>query len=370
MMLALERSEDRKQLEELLAQSVPESMRVYGTVFYINRGNPLNMEVLVDSWPDFKTVISKPRSMEMVNDTNLCRHIYHVFTKDAENLREILGTTDVINWNQCLQIEGLQQCLDPVITSIAESKGLELERDKALLFVRDIHLGVSGKSPSMNSEEKSAAQIRNHLKVRDDQLAFHCSPLRDAEAELVNAFWMNGGNESSLKYARQCIQHLPSLCIRDPGGKPISWCVMDQTSEIRMVYTLPEYRSKGLFTNLLISFMAFLCLQWDDFPFHFITSKDNVQIQSVARKVGLPNAPCGFFQWICQPQRRHLRETSGHQRFGPKRLPQPVPWRVEVSSLPTAPWLTALLALLSSHENFSNFYLSQLELYFLLSLML
>ncbi|XP_069083547.1 glycine N-acyltransferase-like [Pleurodeles waltl] len=104
-MLVLESSEDRKKLEELLAQSVPESMKVYGSIFYINRGNPLNMEVLVDSWPDFKTVICKKRPAEMIDDTNFYINTYNVFTKDPENFREMLWSADVINWNQCLLIQ-------------------------------------------------------------------------------------------------------------------------------------------------------------------------------------------------------------------------------------------------------------------------
>ncbi|XP_078503070.1 glycine N-phenylacetyltransferase-like [Lissotriton helveticus] len=303
-MLALECSEDRKKLEDLLAPSFPESMRVYGSVFFINRGNPLNMEVLVDSWPEFKTVICKKRPMEMPDDTNFYTNVYLVFTKDPENLRDMLLTTEVINWNQCLQIEGLQHCIDNVITSIAGSKGLQVEREQDLLYVRDIHLGVCEKSPNVNLKEKCSAQTSSHLKARDAQLAFQCCPLTDAEAELVNTFWINGGNQTSLKIVYQCIEHLPTLCMRDPDGKPITWCVMDHTSEIRMGYTLPEYPGRGLFTNLLTSFFVLLQEQQDDFPFHFITGKYNVQVQSVARKVDLWNVPSGFFQWTCRPQDR------------------------------------------------------------------
>ncbi|KAJ1166765.1 hypothetical protein NDU88_007161 [Pleurodeles waltl] len=301
-MLVLESTEDGKKVEEILAQSVPESLTVYGSVFHINRGNPLNMEVLVDSWPDFKTVICKPRPEEMVDDTNIYTNLYFIFTTDPENLRAMLRTSNVINWNQCLQIEGPQQCLDNVIMSIAELKGMEVEREQSFLFVRKEHLGDSEKSPSVNLEVNAPARTSSHLRARDDQPAFQCSPLSVAEAELVNKFWINGGNENSLKVVRQCIQTMPNFCMRGPGGKPITWVVMDQTAELRMGYTLPEYRDMGLFTSLVITFIVFLHLQWDDFPFHFITSKDNFRIHSVARTVRLWKAPCGYHLWICRPQ--------------------------------------------------------------------
>ncbi|XP_078509129.1 glycine N-acyltransferase-like [Lissotriton helveticus] len=301
MMLVLESSEDLKKIEEFLAQGVPESLTVYGSVFYINRGNPLNMEVLVDSWPDFKTVICKPRPEEMVDDTDIYRNIYFIFTMDSENLRAILRTSNVINWNQCLRIEGLQKNIDNVITSIAESKGQEVEREQALLFVRDIHLGVVQESPNMNTMEKSADQTSSQPKARNNQPAFQCSPVSTADAELVNAAWVNGGNEASLRFVRRCISQLPTLCMRDSGGKPISWYVMDQKAEMRMANTVPDYRCRGFSTSLLKSFMATLCQQQDDFPFYYITGEHNVQAQSVARKVGLQNAPCGYIQWICRP---------------------------------------------------------------------
>ncbi|XP_078509162.1 glycine N-acyltransferase-like [Lissotriton helveticus] len=319
MMLALESSEDRKKLEELLAQSVPESMKVYGSIFYINRGNPLNMEVLVDSWPDFKTVICKKRPEEMMDDTNIYINTYNVFTKDPENFRAMLWTTDVINWNQCLLIQGLQQCLNDVIMSIAESKGIEVESEPGVLFVRKIHAKVCEKSPKVNLEEEASAQTSSHLKARDDQPTFQYSAISAAEAEMVNAFWINGGNQNSLKIVRQCIQHLPNLCMRDPGGKPISWFVMDQTAEIRMGYTVPEYRDRGVLTSLFIPFIVSLHLQWDDFPYHFITRKQNVQIHSVAQTVGLRIAPCEYFKSICRPQGR---ETHIYHRRGfPKSTP-------------------------------------------------
>lgn len=34
--------------------------QVYGTVMHINRGNPAQHEVVVDSWPEFKAVLTRP----------------------------------------------------------------------------------------------------------------------------------------------------------------------------------------------------------------------------------------------------------------------------------------------------------------------
>jgi hypothetical protein len=34
-------------------------LQVYGAVMNINRGNPFQKEVVLDSWPDFKAVITR-----------------------------------------------------------------------------------------------------------------------------------------------------------------------------------------------------------------------------------------------------------------------------------------------------------------------
>ncbi|XP_078503079.1 glycine N-phenylacetyltransferase-like [Lissotriton helveticus] len=224
------------------------------------------------------------------------------FLLDLEGVVSKIGYKSKASIKSCQFLRGLQHYIDNAIMSISGFKGLQVERKQDLLFVRDIHLGVCEKSPNVNLELISSAQTSSHLQARDTQPAFECSPVTAADAELVNTFWVNGGNETSLKIVRQCIAHLPTWCMRDPEGKPITWCIMDQTAEIRMGYTMPEYRGRGLPTSLLTSFFDLLKQQQHDFPFHFITAKGNVQVHSVARKVDLRNVPSGYHQWTCWPQ--------------------------------------------------------------------
>lgn len=60
-MLLLRDSSKLLTLYKSLARSIPESLKVYGSVYHINHGNPFNWEVLVDSWPEYRTVVVRPQ---------------------------------------------------------------------------------------------------------------------------------------------------------------------------------------------------------------------------------------------------------------------------------------------------------------------
>uniref|UniRef100_A0A8C6Y2B8 Glycine N-acyltransferase-like protein n=1 Tax=Naja naja TaxID=35670 RepID=A0A8C6Y2B8_NAJNA len=53
-------------LEGMLRKSLPQAIVVHGAVMNINRGNPIRHEVIVDSWPEFKVVLTRP-CKEVIN---------------------------------------------------------------------------------------------------------------------------------------------------------------------------------------------------------------------------------------------------------------------------------------------------------------
>ncbi|XP_029430333.1 putative glycine N-acyltransferase-like protein 1B isoform X2 [Rhinatrema bivittatum] len=118
-MLLLNCSQKLAMLEKALTKSFPESLKVYGTVYHINRGNPFNLEVVVDTWPHFTTVISRPHESEMKDDLDNYTNSYFMFTKDPEKLREMLTNTDVVNWKQVLQIQGFQSSVDKALKDVS-----------------------------------------------------------------------------------------------------------------------------------------------------------------------------------------------------------------------------------------------------------
>ncbi|XP_043773621.1 glycine N-phenylacetyltransferase-like [Cervus elaphus] len=80
---------------------------------------------------------------------------------------------------------------------------------------------------------------------------FKLSSMDPTHAALVNKFWHFGGNKRSQRFIERCIQAFLTFCLLGPEGTPASWSLMDQTGEIRMGPTLPEYWGHGLISHML-----------------------------------------------------------------------------------------------------------------------
>nr|XP_033777012.1 glycine N-acyltransferase-like protein 2 isoform X2 [Geotrypetes seraphini] len=303
-MLFLHCSQKLATLERVLIRSFPESLKVYGSVFHINHGNPFRLEVLVDTWPQFSTVIARPSPKEMTDDLDNYRNSYFLFTKDPDNLQDILTNTDTINWKQVLQIQAFQQNISEVINSICTAKMLNLETTRTVLYVKD----GSWNRPELHMPPQQLQQGWEHSEVTPIERAgkvFRISPLNISHAELVNNNWGFGGNEQSLKYIQRCICYLPNLCVMDENGYPVSWTVMEESAEIRMGYTLPGYRRMGIAKSMLKFFLG--SLMQKNFPLYMHVAENNENAKGVPLGLGFHIASCGWYQWKCSPVHRSER---------------------------------------------------------------
>lgn len=112
-MFLLQGAQMLQMLENALRKSLPESLKVFGTVFHINHGNPFNLKALVDKWPDFNTVVVRPQEENMRDDLDHYTNTYHIYTRDPKNCQEFLDSPDVINWKQHLQIQTTKRNSNP-----------------------------------------------------------------------------------------------------------------------------------------------------------------------------------------------------------------------------------------------------------------
>ncbi|XP_027717157.1 glycine N-acyltransferase-like protein 2 [Vombatus ursinus] len=202
-MIRLHEAKMLQTLHRSLTKSIPEAMNVYGSIFLINRGNPFNVEMLVDSWSDYHTVITRPQKQRSSN----------VFLCSAND-------------------------------------------------------------------------------------NFRPSLLDVSHAELGNSMWKYGQNERSLRFIRRCLQNFPGYCLLGPEGSPISWIIMEQTSEWRMAYTLPEYRVKGLSKQVISAFMQYL---QNAMPVYAHVEETNENSHRLMKSCGLHAVDCGWHEWKCMP---------------------------------------------------------------------
>ncbi|XP_044093424.1 glycine N-acyltransferase-like protein 3 [Neovison vison] len=267
-------------LEKMLKSYFPESLKVYGAVMNMNRGNPFQKEVVVDSWPDFKAAITRRQKEAERDNLDHYTNAYAVFYKDVRAYQCLLEEHDVINWDQVFQIQGLQSELHDVSKAVANSKqlGVKLTSFKAVQFFPHLLL------PDTSSLKGSVPQL-NYLSV--------------ADADLLNRTWSRGGNEQCLRYIMKLISCFPSVCVRDDKGNLVSWSLTDQFATMCHGYTLPEHRRKGY--SKLVALTLARKLQSRGFPCQGNVLDDNTASISLLKNLQAEFLPCRFHRLILTP---------------------------------------------------------------------
>ncbi|XP_048709497.2 uncharacterized protein LOC125638160 isoform X3 [Caretta caretta] len=103
------------------------SLHVYGTVMHVNRGNPASQEVVVDSWPEFKIVLTRPNREVTWDPSDFGTNLYTAFYRDEGACRALLGNSHAVDWSQAFQIQGLQDGVYETIRDIARARGHEMK---------------------------------------------------------------------------------------------------------------------------------------------------------------------------------------------------------------------------------------------------
>ncbi|NXJ97972.1 GLYL3 protein, partial [Corythaixoides concolor] len=193
-----------QRLEETLRRSLPLALPVYGAVMNINRGNPAEFEVVVDSWPNFGAVLAR-RSREVASGA--------------------MGRGGhMVPWHMP---SGLRTPLAPS-PSPGEPPSRPLpvagSRHRPLLMAAPRHRLAPG--------------------VRVGSL----SP---AHVDLLNETWTYGGNARSRRYLAELLELFPSLCLQDATGQPLCWALTDPFGTGTHGYTLPAQRRRGLMRAVL-----------------------------------------------------------------------------------------------------------------------
>ncbi|XP_044154632.1 glycine N-acyltransferase-like isoform X4 [Bufo gargarizans] len=279
-MLVLTCSSKLASLRRLLTHSFPESLKVCGALHHVIEKNPFRLQVLVDQWPDFTSVICRPPLEEMTDPSDPYTNTYFLFSKDPQGLRQFLQDPQTVNWKQELQIQGCQPALTGVLQEVSSKHGSQIHTTSNLLYMRD----------GMESKD-----LENMSNISDLQF----STLKAEEAYLVNEVWALGGNPLSERYISHCIQSFPNVCARKLGvGKPVAWTMSEQSAEMRMGYTEKQYRNQGLFRTMIVKLAnkqnSMGC------PLYCHVAPDNQSSQAATLRAGFPLAG-RWQQWKFQP---------------------------------------------------------------------
>uniref|UniRef100_A0A8D0XRB1 Glycine N-acyltransferase-like protein n=1 Tax=Sus scrofa TaxID=9823 RepID=A0A8D0XRB1_PIG len=273
--------------------------QVYGAIYNIKNKNPFNLEVLVDAWPDYQTIITRPQKEEMKDDLDYYTNTYHIFTKAPEKLEEVLACPQVINWEQAFQIQGCQESVGEAIRKISASKSVQVDYKRTMLF-----MSVNEKKLKKTIDDKIDLMKLPKMSKEDEdgkKENFRTIFLDASYAGLVNEHWDFGKNERSLKYVERCLQNFPGFGVWGPEECPVSWVVMEQSCELRMGYTVPKYRGQGNMWQIAYHFISYLISK--NMPFYLHVAEEKEEIQKLMRTVGCKESLCGWHQWICTPKK-------------------------------------------------------------------
>ncbi|XP_069608795.1 glycine N-acyltransferase-like isoform X2 [Ranitomeya imitator] len=253
---------------------------VCGALHHVINQNPFRLQVLVDQWPDFNSVICRPPMEEMTDPLDPYTNTYFLFSKGPQGLKQFLEDPQTVNWKQELQIQGCQPSLTDVLQEVSSKHGSHMHTASNLLYMRD------------GLESKDLEKMRE---ISDLQF----SSLKPEEANLVNEVWAFGGNPLSERYITRCIQNFPTLCARRLDvGKPVAWALSEQSGEMRMGYTEEKYRNQGVFRTMIIQLAH--KLNSKGCPLYGHVTPDNKSSQAATLGAGFPLAG-RWQQWKFQP---------------------------------------------------------------------
>ncbi|XP_071415325.1 glycine N-acyltransferase-like protein 3 [Pithys albifrons albifrons] len=211
-------------LEETLRKSLPTTLPVLGTVMTVARGNPAAHEVLVDSWPNFRIVLTRLCPEEHRDHKDHYTNQLAVFYQDKGALRALLGGTEAVDRARAFQLLGMQEGLDEAVRDVAGARGLQVKTTRYLAL-------MSPEPP------QPRGQVPPGLRL---------APVSPSHIPLLNATWVLGGNTRSQAFLLGLVRMLPSICLLGPRGRPVSWSLLDAQGCLRHGYTVPAWRGHGL----------------------------------------------------------------------------------------------------------------------------
>nr|XP_006638569.1 PREDICTED: glycine N-acyltransferase-like protein 3 [Lepisosteus oculatus] len=284
--MAVLESEQLQIAEGILRQFLPESLKVYGCLFNINRGKPHNIEVIADSWPAFKVILCRPKRQGVL-DREGDFNIHSIFSRDKESLGKLLQRPGVIDWSRFSLLAGVDLKHLDVVKDLALSRNVPA-RTQTVVYV-------------MTLEDSS--QLRQLPEHSD--AGCRLARLSPSHAELVNANWSFGGDRNSYNSVLNYISHNPSLCVLDERGKPISWILMYQHCALGLLYTLPDHRRQG-HAKLLVTEMSRQLLE-QGYPVYCFVEEENQISYQLFTSLGFRHKPDYRAVWF----QLSLRQQAG-----------------------------------------------------------
>ncbi|KAM9344601.1 glycine N-acyltransferase-like protein 3 [Symphorus nematophorus] len=268
--------DELQRAEEVLLKHFPESLKVYGFLYGINRNKPTTLEVIVDTWPDFRVIVCRPdpkdkRALEFMKKVTY-------FSMDEQSLRKMLTEENAVDWSTYFLIGGFNFSHAPMLKEVASDREVN---NRLYTLVHLLYLPDSSHllTPAVDSELES-----------------RISSLNLSHVDLVNKTWKFGGNKQGYSNIKNLISNFPSCCITDGQGQPLSWILVYDYCAMGLLYTLPEHRGKG-YAKVLVSTLA-KRLHAEGYPVFCFIEEDNEVSYRLFKNLGFTEDPSYRAAWL------------------------------------------------------------------------
>ncbi|XP_053189251.1 glycine N-acyltransferase-like protein 3 [Scomber japonicus] len=262
--------------ERVLLKHLPKSFKVYGYLYGFNRNKPTTLEVVVDTWPDFKVIICRPDPKNKLASEFKKQVTY--YSMDDQILRKMLTEDNVIDWSTHFLIAGLDFSHASMLKELSSAREVN---NRVFTLVHLMYMPDCSHvlSPAIDSEMES-----------------RISSLDLSHVDLVNKTWKFGGDKQGYHYIKHFISNFPSCCITDGQGQPVSWILMYDYCALGLLYTLPEHRGKG-YAKVLVSTIAKI-LHAQGYPVYCYIEQDNTISQKFFKNLGFIEDPSYRASWF------------------------------------------------------------------------
>ncbi|XP_068581021.1 glycine N-acyltransferase-like protein 3 [Cebidichthys violaceus] len=270
-------NKDELQIAEgVLLKHFPKSFKVYGFIYGINRKKPSTLEVIVDTWPDFKVIICRPdpknkRALEFMKKVTY-------FSMDDQVLRKMLTEENAIDWSTYFLIGGFDVSHATMLKEVSSDREVN---NKVFTLVHLLYLPDSSHLPTP---------------AADSELESRISSLNLSHVDLVNKTWKFGGSKQGYMNIKNLISNFPSCCITDGQGQPVSWILVYDYCALGLLYTLPEHRGRG-YAKVLVSTMA-RRLHTEGYPVYCFVEEDNMVSYKLFKNLGFIEDPSYRAAWF------------------------------------------------------------------------
>ncbi len=208
-----------------------------------------------DGWPEFTTVVFQCLQPRLSDVCDL-----HCYTTSKQQLHWVLEQARLVTsgqWQYIQIVEDDDAVVDYVVQNIRPNGQTRLSRGDYAVHDNGMYALV-GQLPTTSAECPEGYRL--------GELAAEHSTLVSSQAGM----WITSFGQE--KFMKECIQNLQSaavFCDSDPTT-PVAWCMQFGVSgEVGNLYTLEEYRRKGLGTAVKRAFCRKLLSQ-GDIPFSVV----------------------------------------------------------------------------------------------------